>query len=209
MRRPQIALVVGLALIAAAIAIVLSSSPIAVIGTNSIAEEATENVNGDIGGCQYVGQVPRGTSAIRIPLAANSGPQVNIQVLAGSHRVSEGERAAGWGADETITVPINALAHTIDNARICTTLGSTIESVGLRGMPASTTSLHNHGLAGVALRMEYLQPGPQSWGSLLPSISRTLGFGHAIGGSWIILLLLAIMISLVALTSYLALGEIR
>jgi hypothetical protein len=207
----KIALILALALIVTAIGLVLSSSPITVIGANSVTKaEPIGYTTGNISGCQEVGTFPRDTSAIRLSIAANVGPRVSVAVLSGSHMLTRGERQAGWGADETVTVAVHALPFAVSNARICTTLGRAIEHISLHGTPAgSSAPSNNGGSEGIELRMEYLRPGPISWASLVASVSRKLGWGHAASGSWIVFLLLAIMISLVALTSYLTIEEMR
>jgi hypothetical protein len=210
MRSVKVTLVVGLTLVATAVGVVLSSSPITVIGTDGVvAQVPAAFTNGNISGCQDGGTLPRGTSAIRTSVSPNIGPRISITVLAGARVVTRGERRAGAGEVETITVPVHPLAYPVHHARICTALGPAIGATQLNGTPIRSSSSNSRGLDGVALRMEYLRPGPRSWASLVPSISRKLGLGHAAGGTWIVFLLLAIMITVVLLTSHLSLKELR
>jgi hypothetical protein len=210
MRIVKITLIVGLALTAAGVGILLSRSPITVIGTNSVvAHVAVRHTDGNVSGCQDVGTLPSRTSAIRTSVSPNVGPRVSITVLTGSRVLTRGERRAGWGLAETVTVPVHALTDPVDHARICTALGPAIEPIQLNGTPAGSSTPNSRGLAGVLLRMEYLRPGPRSWAALIPSISRRLGLGHAASGTWIVLLLLTTMIAVVLLTSRLILKELQ
>jgi hypothetical protein len=209
MRAVGIALGAGLLLTAIAIGVVLSRSPYTVAGTNSVFAEGTAKIVYDgQSGCQTGETLPRGTSAIRVSLSANVGPRVAIRVLDGSRVLTQGERAAGWGVAETVTVPVRPLSRAIHNVRVCTSTGRPIENLQINGTPASSRSVKGN-LDGVTLRMEYLRPGTTSWLSLARATSRRLGLGRAASGTWIVFVLLALMITVAGLASRLTYREMR
>jgi hypothetical protein len=210
MSGPRIALAVGLALTAIAVGVILSRSPITVAGTNSVkAQQAVAYMHTSETGCQEGGTLPRETSAIRVSMLANIGPKVSLRVLEGSRVVTQGEHPAGWGEDETVTVPVRPIPHAVRDVVVCTTVGPAIEFLQLNGIRATSASREASGLAGVKLRMEYLRPGSESWLSLSVSISRRLGLGHAAPGTWIVFLLLTLVIAVAVLASRLTLEELR
>jgi hypothetical protein len=209
-RAVQVALVVGLALVAIAIGVVLSRSPLEVAGTNSIhASSPVGYVGGGSSTCQPSGTIPEGTTAIRISASSNIGPNVTLQALSGSSILARGERPAGWGIDETVTVPVKRVRHAIPNAKICVAFGPVTEAVQINGVQLPTTGASGVPETEVRFAVEYLRPGSSSWWSLASTVARRMGFGHAPSGTWIVFLLLALTITIVALASRLLLRELR
>jgi hypothetical protein len=206
MRRATIALMLGLAVLGVGIGVVLARSPLTVAGTNSVALQGSVATHGDISGCQESGTVPQGTSAIRVSLAAVVGPRVSLKVLSGSRVVSEGERAAGWGVDDNVVVPVRRLSRAVRDARVCTSIGPTVEPRAREGLLIDGTKVRpltteRSLLEDAKLRMEYLRPSSKSWWSFVPSIAHHMGLGHAAGGAWLVFLVLALMLVVVALAS--------
>jgi hypothetical protein len=201
----RVALAVGLALTAIAVGVVLTRSPLTVAGTNSItAHSGIAFARGGSSSCQVAGTLPQGTSAIRISASANTGPRVALTALAGPLVITRGEREAGWGIDETVTVPVKRVPRTIPNARICTAFGPAIEPIEINGaMVQSATG------TSARLRVEYLRPGHRSWWSLASSVAHRMGLGHAPSGTWIVFVLIALMITVAALATRLVLRELR
>ncbi len=205
MLRVRLALVTGLAVMAAALGIVLSHAPVTVAGTNGVPVSfpvATSHGNEVV--CHSGGTLPRGTSAIRVSYSADVGPEISLRAMAGSAVVTEGEREAGWGVDETVTVAVRRVARTTDDARICVTLGPAVEGVEVIGELVSRPSGAQVGWP----RMEYLRPGRASWLSLLPSVVRDMGLARAPSGTWVAYGAIAVMIAVVALTARLLVREL-
>ncbi|HSZ04153.1 MAG TPA: DUF2142 domain-containing protein [Solirubrobacteraceae bacterium] len=204
--RVGLALAVGLAGMLLALGIVLSRSPPIVAGGNRLPARfgVTFLHHGGKLGCQRAGTLPRGTDAIRVSLSANAGPKVSAQVLTGSHVISEGERPAGWGATETVTVPVRRVAQTTTDATVCVTLGAVSEPIQVNGA-ISTAG----GRQAIRLRMEYLRPGPSSWFSLIASVARRMGLARAPSGDWIAYLVIALMIAAAAIAIGLVLRAAR
>ncbi len=205
MGRVRLALAAGLTVMVTALGIVLSRSPLTVAGTNGVpANIAITYAHGGERGCESGGTLPRGTEAIRVSLSANIGPRVAVKALSGSTVVTAGERDAGWGIDETVTVPVSRVAQTIRGARICTAIGPAVEPIQVNGAQVQTAA----GGHTVWLRMEYLRPSPGSWLSLASSVASRMGLAHAPSGAWGAYAVIAVMIAVCALASRLALREL-
>ncbi len=210
MRSVAITLAVGLTLMMLAIVVVLAGSPVTVAGTNSVPPTVNlELEKGDVSSCQPAGTLPRGTSAIRIAIEARAvGPAVTARVFSGSRLLTEGRQAGGWGAAPTVTVPVRALAHAFNDARICTIVGPTVEPFRFRGTMRHTPTTNAVKLQDITLRMEYLRPDQKSWWSLASSVAYHMGLGRAASGTWIVFLALALMLVVAVLASRLALEEL-
>jgi hypothetical protein len=206
----RVALAVGLALLASAVVVVLSRSPLIVVGTNSVpAHPEVAYVEGGFSTCEIGGMLPQGTSAIRVSASANTGPRVTLKALSGPLLVTSGHRETGWGVDETVTVPVKRVPRTISDAKICLAFGPVIEELQINGAVVRTTTAGGKTHSAVALRLEYLRPGHESWWSLASSVARHMGLGHAPSGTWVVLLLIALMITVAALAAHLVLRELR
>jgi hypothetical protein len=197
-RSVRIALAVSLAVIALLLALTLSGSPTKVVGTDSIpALAAVGYIHGGAEGCQPAGTVPGGTTAVRLALGANVGPRLSVRVLSGGHVVAHGQRPAGWGVLETVTVPISRVPRTVPNAEICVALGGTTEPIEVRG---ANLRAQAPGTPKRLFRAEYLQAASSSWWSRLSSIATRMGWGHAASGTWIVFLELALVLAVIAIT---------
>lgn len=201
----RLTLAAGLTLMCVALGVVLARAPLTVAGTNNVpANFAVTFIEGGRTSCQPGGTVPQGTTAIRVSLSVNIGPRVAVKVLAGSTLVTEGAREAGWGVDETVTVPVRRVPRTVRATRVCTTIGPAVEAIQVNGVRVRTQT----GQA-IVLRMEYLRPGPSSWLSLASSVADHFGVAHAPSGSWVAYVVIAVMIALFAFTSRVALRGLR
>ena len=198
-------LAAGLVGTAVALILVLSRPPLVVAGSNRVAPNfAITFTHGAETICQPGRTLPQGTEAIRVSLSPNIGPKVGLTVSSGSKVITEGERDAGWGVDETVTVSVKHVAHTAYNTRICTKIGPAVEGVQVNGEHVIVG-----GREAVWLRMEYLRPGRSSWLSLAPSITSHMGFAHAPAGAWVGYAAIAVMLLVCGLASRLALRELR
>src|SRR5580693_3171123 len=138
MTRTAAALAVGLLLLALALVVTLSGSPLVVARVNaSPADEPILEGGSGAGACQSGETLPAGISAIRLTLVADVGPRVSLSVLSGGRVLTGGAVAGGWTSG-AVTVPVKALAHPVANARICFTLGQSVETVALGGSSTSS-----------------------------------------------------------------------
>jgi hypothetical protein len=201
-RSARITIAVALALTLAGIGLTLSRAPLVVAGSNSVAPEATAEFDGgahDTSTCQQAGVVPRGTTAIRLALEVRAvGPEIALAVFSGARVATEGHIASGWGVATSATVPVRRVAQTLQHARVCITVGPTVEPFRVRGVPVDPNAAELHRLREIRLSIEYLQPGRRSWWSLASTVARHMGIGTAAGGPWVAFVVAA-AIALVAL----------
>jgi hypothetical protein len=208
--RATVALGAGLALLAVALAVVLSGSPTVLASANSTpADEPIMQAASGTGACQGGEAVPAGTTAIRLTLVAIIGPRVTVTVGSGVKRLAEGSVGSDWTAG-AVTVPV-AFAHPVAYARVCFALGRSVESVEVGGAAASPTAVART-LQGRALpgrfTVEYMRPTKGSWWSMAKTVARRMGLGHAPSGTWLAALLLVAMAAIVAGASWLLVREL-
>jgi Predicted membrane protein (DUF2142) len=185
-----VALIAGLALIAAAAALTLSRAPLVLTGTNSVAEaEVIAATRGPFSACQSGEVIPQGTTAVRLWLEANIMSSLRVRVLAGSRTVAVGSRAGGE-LEKVATVAITRVPRTLEHAQLCFSITRSVQGVELLGGPPSRRV---SGEPANKLRVEYLRSGPSSWWSLIGPVARRLGMGRAPAGSWVALIPLALM----------------
>jgi hypothetical protein len=201
----------GLALLAGAVAVVLSGSPVAVIGANStLANNQITEAGKGARACQGGETVPAGTSSIRLSLASDAGPRVNVKVLSGARVLSSGAVSSGW-IGGSVSVPVRPLAQSAHGARVCFALGATREKVGMIGSLTSSKVSARGGegepLPG-RLKIEYLRSSHSSWWSLWRTIARRMGLGKAPSGAWVALIAVLLMALAVAGASWLTVKEL-
>jgi hypothetical protein len=211
MRSVKIALGGGLTLLALAIVLVLSHSPLVAVGANSIQAPLYRNGGVPAGEstCQPAGTVPGGTSAIRISLGANVNPKITVKLFSGSRLITQGSRAAGGGLNASATVPVEHVPSTVRNGRLCITLGPSAEVVGIRAVLPQGAGEAIYALQAVELRTEYLRPGASTWWSRASSIAHRFGLGRAPSGTWIGFVVIAVMLAVAVIASRLTLKELR
>ncbi len=200
----RIALAVGLAVIAAAFVVTLSHSPLTVARGDSATAGGLVSTNQPARACQTEEALPQGTSAIRLALLAALGPRVTVQVLSGSRMLTQGAYPAGWSSG-SVTVPVSPVARAAAPVKVCFAFGSMNGLVTLRGWrarPAVAASSNEGPLPG-RMGIEYLRPSHRSWWSFTAATIRRKGLGHAAGGIANALLVVALAVAFVALSSWL------
>jgi hypothetical protein len=208
--RVAVALVVGLALLAMALGVTLSGSPVAVLRTNRTpAFQIVAQTYKSAKACQAGEVVPAGTSAIRLSLESVAGPEVSVSALSGTHLLTSGVAGSGW-TGAAVTVPVKPVARTTSHVQICFKLGKSKELVVIDGAPAgrAMAATDEGQLLGGRVRIEDLRASHSSWWSLASTVARRMGLGHAPSGTWTVLLLLALMGAAVATASWLTLKEL-
>jgi hypothetical protein len=199
-----------LALLAVAIGVVLTGSPVSVAGNNSVpAEHGVAEAQGGTSGCQVAGPVPAGTTALRVSASVNVGPKVTARLLSGGRVIAQGTREAGWGIDETVTIPVKRVSRAITGAQLCVTFGKALEPIELNGESVPAPGANGRQARVVRFRIEYLHPGHSTWWSFLSTVAHRMGFGHAPSGTWIVFVLIALTLTVTALASRLLLRELR
>jgi hypothetical protein len=217
MRQPRLtrttgALVAGLTLLAIALFITLSGSPLVVTHTNATpASEPILEAGSGSNVCQTGEALPAGTTAIRLTLVAAVGPRVSLSVLSGARVLTSGVTAGGWTSG-AVTVPVKALPHVATPVRICFKLGPSAETVQLGGSPTNALTAARN-LSGAPLpgrfTVEYMRRGDSSWWSLAKTAARHMGLGRAPSGTWVALLVLLLMGTALATASWLLVKELR
>lgn len=200
------ALAGGLALLAVAIALTLSRSPLVVAGTNSVAPAHTvAETLGPNGACQSDETIPSGTSAVRMWLTSSVKPLVTVVVREGSQTVAAGY-AAGGLLGKVTAVSIRPLPHALRHAQVCFAIARATQMVFLYGGRAPHPE---PGEEPTKMTIEYLRPGAQTWWSLVGTVASRLGMGRAPAGRWIALLPLSLMTLVVLLASWTVITQLR
>jgi hypothetical protein len=223
-----VTLVVGLSLLAAVGSIVLTRSPPRVVRVGVPGGDFNKELLGggptDFAVCQPGESLPAGVTGIRLALWAFYGAQLHLRVYSGSRVVTEGGRGANWTSD-SVTVPVKPLRHAIANVKLCFAVAPNSQPLQILGLPASNIreaasvnvggSSPTPAVAGrknVFLRgrmgVEYLAPGTGSWWSRILKVARHMGLGRSYTGTWIALLVAALVLAIGALAVRLTLREL-
>jgi hypothetical protein len=212
MSRVQIALGAGLAVIVAAIAFVLSSSPLVALGTNGIAPSRTlAETSSRSTACQSGERVPRGTRAIRISIGGFNGPAMSVRMFEGAHPLTSGGRGSDW-AGQTVTVPVALVTAAAYPVTVCFTSelvrGELLEIYGSQTEEGVAAISAGGQPLGGRVQITYLGTGRSSWLALASSVASHMGFGRDPSGTWVAFLVAALMLAIAALATRLALGEL-
>lgn len=204
----RITLAACLALIAVAFVLTLSHSPLTVARGNLSTAGGLVTTGQPARACQAEEALPRGTSAIRLALLTVLGPQVTVRVLSGSRVVTQGSYPPGWSSG-AVTVPVTPVANAVAPVKVCFALSSMNAPVTLRGWPTrrAVAALSAEGPLPGRMGVEYLRPS-NPWWSSAASVIRRLGYGHAASGLWDALLVVALALAFIALSSWLVLKEL-
>lgn len=208
--RIRVALGVGLALIALAFVVALAHTPLTVAQKGVATESTLVSTTKPAAACQARETLPRDTAALRLSLTSALGPRVTMKVLSGSRVIAHGTTPPGW-SDASVTVPVQPLSHTVVPVKVCfamTQMNGKIAMRGTRTSPAVAIRSPEGPLAG-RMGIEYLRPGSDSWWSQVGAIARRLGLGRAASGTWNALLVLVLVASVITLSSWLVVKELR
>jgi hypothetical protein len=209
--RIGLALVAGLLLLAVAAGVTLAHAPLVLAGENSGWTHTTVvRTTTATGACQANEALPRGTVAIRLGLTTVLGPEVTVRALSDTRLLTQGVHAPGWeGA--SVTIPVRPLARTVAPVRVCfqlSLLNSPVAMLGWHTGHATAAVAEGKPLPG-RMHIEYLRAGRESWWSMASSIARRLGLGRAASGTWNALLVMALAVALIVLSSWLLKRELR
>jgi hypothetical protein len=208
--RIKLALAVGLALIALAFVLTLAHTPLTVARGGVATEHTLVNTGRPAPACQGGETLPRGTTALRLSLAAALGPRVAVKVFSGSHVVAHGVTPPGW-SNASVTVAVQPLPRTLAPVKVCFAMTQMNGKVAMRGSPTGHARAATSGKETLPGRMgiEYLHPGGSAWWSQATAVARRLGLGHAASGAWDALLVIALVGSCIALSSWLVVKELQ
>jgi hypothetical protein len=166
--------------------------------------------------CQGNELLPRNVTAVRFGLWAFFGSTAHVAAYRNSRVVTQGSRDAAW-TSPSVTVPVKPLDRATPNTRICLAFRPNSEPIILTGGGV-------HGKAGAVvyepgvkptgtllagrMNIEYLSSGTGSWWSRALTVARHIGLGHFVGGTWLVLLIAALMAAVGVLAIRLTLREI-
>jgi hypothetical protein len=210
-RAVRLTLTVGVVLLVAAGAVTLTRSPPRVVRVNTTTVGNGPTTIGAVEVCQADEQLPADVSAVRLSLKTYFGPAVRVRALRGSQVLTEGRRGPGW-TGTSVTVPVVPLSHAASHVKLCFHVGPNSELVVLAGFPTAPQEAAvystGEGLGG-RVGVEYLAAGQGSWWSRILTVARHIGIGHALGGTWVVLLI-AVLVSAAGLLAVgLTLRELR
>ncbi len=195
-RRVQTGLLAALALLVLAVVLTLLESPPDVLRSNGVPVDVVlASTTSSARTCQAGEVVPAGTSAVRMTLGSELGPELSLAGVSAGRTVFHGHRGGGW-TGASVTVPVDYLSHTIADVQVCFTPRRATERLLVLGHETSSavaiTASDGEKLGG-RMSIEYLRGGSASWLSQIPSIARRIGLGHAWAGTWVVFVLLAAM----------------
>jgi hypothetical protein len=200
---------VGVALIAIAVALTLTRSPPRVVRTSSLGQATVASALADASFCQAGEALPAGVSGIRLTIWAYFGANIHVTVSSGSRTLTAGRRGPDW-TGSTVTIPVTPLRHAVSPVKVCIDVGPNSEVLYFTGTeaPRSAAAVTSTGepLAG-RLGIEYLAAGNRSWWSRILEVARHMGLGHALTGTWVVLLIAALMAAVGGLAIRVALRE--
>jgi hypothetical protein len=192
-RDVKVTLGVGVALIAAVGALTLTRSPPRVVRVGAPSRAIFPLTVSSAEVCQANEVLPAGVSAIRVWLGAYFGSRVRVVALANSQVLTEGVRSPNWTGG-AVTVPVTAQSHATSGVTLCFDAAPNSELLYLGVAPASQaeSAVWRGKALGARVGVEYLAAGRGSWWSRILTVARHIGIGHALGGTWVVLLIAAL-----------------
>lgn len=231
MRSAILTFAAGLAVLAGVGAMTLSKAPLrlartAIPGARAIGPNGLNGLLASTSAsptiCQEEEVLPAGVSAVRVAIWAFYGARVHVTVYKDGKLLTQGSRGGNWTSD-SVTVPLQPLSRTVSGAKTCVAIGPNSEpltvigpntqpqiaAVIAEGQPASRLSPATASPLQGRMTLEYLAPSRASWWTRLLSVARHLGLGRAYTGTWIALLIAALMAAVGVLAVRLTLRELR
>jgi hypothetical protein len=220
MRRVTATLAIGIALMLAVSAFVLTRSPPRVERVGARHEQVLTHVAGDFAACQANEVLPAGVTAIRLSTWAFLGFDIRVRAYEGAQLLTEGSHGADW-TSASVTVPVKPLRRSSPNVTLCFAIGPNDEPGIILGAPAppaqaavvltrdtpTPAAASNEVLPG-RVGVEYVAPGHGSWWSRAASVAMHIGLGRSYSGTWIVLLIAALMAAVGVLALRLTLREL-
>jgi hypothetical protein len=209
-RHVKVTLGVGIALLLVVGVVTLTHSPPRVVrvGTRISGLVGTMITPAEV--CQSNELLPADVSAIRVAAGSYFGPGVRVSVFAGSRLIAQGSQGPDW-TGTSVTVPVRPLGQPAAHVRLCINIGSNSELVFFKGGAAARRETAEYGPGaplGGRVQVEYLAAGQSSWWSQLLHVARHMGIGHALSGTWVVLLIAALVAAVGALAVGLTLREL-
>lgn len=206
--RIKIVLALGLALIGVATVATLLHTPSTVASTNGVApSQRLVSTVTNAAACQSSETVPAGTTAIRLQIAATTGPSVSVEVWQGNRIVTRGAVGPPWYGS-VVTIPVHPVAQTASHAKVCfqlTNLSGQVEVYGTASAPAPAPGEPLPGRVTIA----YLHPGRHSWWSQAGAVIWHMQLGRAASGKLIVIAIAALAATAIAVGAWTVTRELR
>lgn len=207
----KVTLVLGVVILIAVCAYVLTRSPPRVLRAGARSSTFLSSFYGASEGCQDNETLPARASAVRLSILAYVGAPLHVAVYSGSHVLTTGSRGPNW-TGTSVTVPLVPLSHSVSHATLCYAVAPNSETLFILGSPASVPAeglrqTTGDVLAG-RLSAEYLGAGRESWWSRVLTVARHMGLGRAFSGTWIVLLIAAMVAAVGILAGGLVVREL-
>jgi hypothetical protein len=201
--------VVGIALVVALVAVVLTRSPPRLVSGGTPTEGLLGSAASSFESCQAGEVIPAGTSAIRLSLETYLGAKVRVTAYSGTRVLAQGRRGPEW-TGTSVTVPIKPLGYTASNVKLCIAVGPNSQPVFIQGSqaPRLDAAVVNGEPIDGRVGVEYLASGQGSWWTRILTVARHMGLGHALSGTWVVLLIAALVAGCGLLAVGLTLGEL-
>ena len=208
-RDVKVTLAVGIALIAVIGAVTLTRAPPRVVSVGTPSQVIHPLTVSDAEVCQADEVLPAGVSAIRASLGAYFGSRVRVVVLANSQVLTEGVRGPNWTGD-AVTVSVTPQSHATSGVTLCFDAAPNSELLYLKGVASSQqqSAVWQGKALGGRVGVEYLAAGSGSWWSRILTVARHIGIGHALSGTWVVLLIAALVAAVGVLAVRLVLREL-
>ena len=206
----RVTIVVGLALLAGVCAYALTRSPSQVVRSGPKVEGLVGLTPADSEFCQAGELLPADVSAIRMSLAAYFGAQLRLTAVSSSGLIAEGRRGPEW-TGTSVTIPVKPLRHATSPVTLCVDIAPSSEPIYVFGTPtapqeAATASVGNQPTG--RIDVEYLSAGQGSWWSRISTVANHMGLGRVFSGTWIVLLIAAMVAAVGVLAIRLTLREL-
>jgi hypothetical protein len=111
-----------------------------------------------------------------------------------------------------MTLPTKSLPPSLAPIRILFQPGPSADTIPLGGSPTNALKAARSNLSGAPLpgrfTVEYMRRGDSSWWSLAKTAARHMGLGRAPSGTWVALLVLLLMGTVLATASWLIVKEL-
>jgi hypothetical protein len=210
-KQARTALLLSLALLVVVGALTLARAPLRVVRVGARPDTTLAKATGITPTvCQAQETLPAGVSAIRLGIEASFGPKVLVRAYSRSRILTSGSRSPNWTAS-SVTVPVKPLEHGVSDVKLCFSIPANsgfLQLYGVQTSPRQAAVGGNGQRLPGRVSVTYLAPGSGSWWSRARSVARHIGLGHAITGTWVALLVAALMAAVVALMTGLAWREL-
>jgi hypothetical protein len=206
----KVTLGLGVVILIAVCAYALTRSPPRVLRAGLKETGELNATDANAAACQPGETLPAGVSALRLSILAYVGARIQVSVFSGSQVITRGTRSPTW-TGTSVTVPVTPLRSGASDVVVCFTIAPNNEPLFILGtkVPVSAGLILPDGQRFPGrLGIEYLGTGQGSWWSRILTVAQHMGLGRAFSGTWIALLIAAMVLAVGVLAGGVALREL-